>query len=137
LACASLLGTKCNSPPAIACGSDGTREKPLEAVAFRLAGVLDEMYNWSNMPVEYTTVPATELREHGSEILNRVAYGDEEVVLTRRGKPIAAIVSLASLETLHRLEDAEDVAEAEAARADVRKRGAIPWKDVKAELRRP
>ncbi|MHB8154261.1 MAG: type II toxin-antitoxin system Phd/YefM family antitoxin [Bacillati bacterium] len=52
------------------------------------------MYLWSTMALEYASVAARELREHGSEIVNRVAYGDEEIVLTRRGKPIAAIVSL-------------------------------------------
>jgi len=88
------------------------------------------------MDQEYTTVPATELREHGSEIVNRVAFGNEEVVLTRRGKPIAALISLASLEALHRLEDAEDVAEASVARADVGANGTIPWEEIKAELHR-
>ena len=88
------------------------------------------------MDIEYTTVPATELREHGSEIVNRVAYGGEELVLTRRGKPIAALVSLAALEALHRLEDARDVAEAAEARDDARKNGTVRWEDVKAELRR-
>lgn len=86
------------------------------------------------MAMEYTTIPTTELREHSAEIVNRVAYGDEELVLTRRGKPIAALVSLAALEALHRLEDARDVAEAAKAREDVRKHGSIPWADVKAEL---
>jgi prevent-host-death family protein len=80
------------------------------------------------------TVPTTELREHGSEIVNRVAYGNEEVVLTRRGKPIAAIVSLEALEALHRLEDAEDVAAAAAAREDVRKHGTVSLEDVKARF---
>jgi prevent-host-death family protein len=83
---------------------------------------------------ERVEIPATELRENGSEILNRVAYGDEEIVLTRRGKPLAAIVSLAALEALRQLEDAEDIAAAAAAREDVRKHGAIPWEDVKGEL---
>ncbi|HVS46092.1 MAG TPA: type II toxin-antitoxin system Phd/YefM family antitoxin [Verrucomicrobiae bacterium] len=88
------------------------------------------------MAIDYSnSAPATELREHGSEIVNRVAYGGEEVVLTRRGKPIAAIVSLASLELLHKLEDAHDIAEAAAARNDARKHGTIAWEDVKAELR--
>jgi prevent-host-death family protein len=86
------------------------------------------------MDLEYTTVPATELREHASEIVNRVAYGDEELVLTRRGKPIAALISLAALKELHRLEDAQDIAEAAAARDEVRKHGAMPWERVKAEL---
>ncbi len=84
------------------------------------------------MDTNCTTVPATELRERGSEIINRVAYGAEEVVLTRRGKPIAALISLAALEELHRLEDAEDVAAAAAALEDVRLHGAISFEEVKA-----
>ena len=88
------------------------------------------------MDLEYPTVAARELRTHGSEIVNRVAYGDEEIVVTRRGKPIAAIVSLAALEALRRLEDAQDVADVIAAREDVRLHGAIPWEEVKADLRR-
>jgi prevent-host-death family protein len=88
------------------------------------------------MDQEYKTVPATELREHGSEIVNRVAFGNEEVVLTRRGKPIAALISLASLEALHRLEDAHDVAEAAAARADAGAHGTVPWEEVKTQLHR-
>ena len=89
------------------------------------------------MAIDGIRVPATELRTRGSELVNRVAYGDEELVLTRRGRPIAAIVSLATLKALHRLEDADDVAEAAAAREDARQHGTIPWADVKADLRRP
>ncbi len=86
------------------------------------------------MALDYTTIPTTALREHGSEIVNRVAYGDEELVLTRRGKPIAALVSLEALEALHRLEDAQDVADAAAAREDARKHGTVSLEDVKARF---
>lgn len=96
---------------------------------------MSKMYNKYSMDLEYTTVPATELREHASEMVNRVAYGDEELVLTRRGKPIAALISLAALKQLHRLEDARDVLEAAAARDDVRTHGAVSWESVKAGLR--
>ena len=37
-----------------------------------------------------------------SELVNRVAYGGERIVLTSRGKPKAAIVSLQDLEDLQR-----------------------------------
>lgn len=86
------------------------------------------------MALEYPTVAARELRTHGSEIVNRVAYGNEEIVVTRRGKPIAAIVSLKALAALRRLEDAEDVADAVAARKDARRRGTVPLADVKARF---
>lgn len=83
------------------------------------------------MALEYPTVAARELRTHGSEIVNRVAYGHEEIVVTRRGKPIAAIVSLQALEALRRLEDAEDAADATEAREDARKHGTVSLAEVK------
>ncbi len=86
------------------------------------------------MAIKYTTIPTTDLRVHSSEIVNRVAFGDEELVLTRRGKPIAALVSLAALEALHRLEDAEDVADARAAREEIRQHGTLSHEEVKARL---
>jgi prevent-host-death family protein len=92
------------------------------------------MYIWAIMPLEYTTIPATELRKHGSDIVNRVAFGDEEVVLTRRGKPVAAIVPVAALEALRHLEDAEDAAAARAARREIAKQGIISHAEVKARL---
>lgn len=90
------------------------------------------MYNSSIMEIEFTSVATTELRDHGSDVVNRVAYGDEEIVLTRHGKPIAALVSLGALDALHRLEDAEDAARAAAAREDARKHGTVSLDDVKA-----
>ncbi len=86
------------------------------------------------MDTGFTFVPATELREHGSDLVNRVAFGGEELVLTRRGKPIAALVSLEALARLHELEDAADIADARAAREDARAHGTISLADVKAQL---
>ena len=41
------------------------------------------------------------VKAHLSEIVGRVAYGRERLIVLRRGKPIAAIVSV---EDLHKLE---------------------------------
>jgi prevent-host-death family protein len=86
------------------------------------------------MEAEYTAVPATELREHGSELMNRVAFGGEELVLTRRGKPLVALVSLEALAKLHALEEQADLADARAAREDARLHGTVSFADVKAKL---
>lgn len=61
-----------------------------------------------------TTFATAEAKARLSELVNRVAYGDERVVIVRRGKPVAALVSV---EDLHRLEsieprEVEDVAAA-------------------------
>jgi prevent-host-death family protein len=56
-----------------------------------------------------TRLPATEAREKLSEIINRVAFGHERIVLQRRGKDICALVSMEEAALLERLvEEAED-----------------------------
>lgn len=53
-----------------------------------------------------------EARENFSEMINQAAYGNERVVLTRRGKPLVAVVSLQSLRNLESvLEQTEEVVE--------------------------
>ena len=50
-----------------------------------------------------TYVPIGQVKRDVSELINRVAYGNERVVLTSRGKPKAAIVSMADLARLQAL----------------------------------
>ena len=47
--------------------------------------------------LKMTTVEA---RENFSEMINQAAYGNQSVVLTRRGKPLVAVVSLHELAAL-------------------------------------
>ncbi|CAK0745638.1 Antitoxin (modular protein) [uncultured Gammaproteobacteria bacterium] len=80
-------------------------------------------------------VDAITARAKFSELVNRAAYGQERVVLTRHGKPIAAVVSLADLEALERLEDDRDAGLGAAALKEWQSEGqpTIPWSTVKAE----
>jgi len=47
--------------------------------------------------VKMSTVEA---RENFSDMINKAAYGSERVVLTRRGKPLVAVVSLKDLDQI-------------------------------------
>jgi len=58
-------------------------------------------------------VAVIDARKDLADILNRAAYGKERVVLTRRGKDVAAIVPMDDLAILEALEDHMDVAESE------------------------
>lgn len=49
-------------------------------------------------------IAASDTREHISEVISRVAYGHERVIVTRNGKPQAAIVSIQDLEQLKLLD---------------------------------
>lgn len=56
----------------------------------------------------YPQVRTSNLRANFTDTVNRVAYGHERVLLSRRGKAIAAVAPLDDLERLDALEDAED-----------------------------
>ena len=47
----------------------------------------------------------TAARDSFAEVVNRAAYGKERVVLTRRGKPLVAVVPIEDVELLEGLED--------------------------------
>jgi len=50
-------------------------------------------------------VSVAEAKREFSELCNRAGYGRETIVVTKRGKPLAAIVSVADLEHYLALED--------------------------------
>lgn len=52
-------------------------------------------------------IPVTQARAELAELINRVVYGGERVVVTRHGKPLVALVSAADLERLEGEEAAE------------------------------
>ena len=67
-----------------------------------------------------TSVSTVEAREQFSDLINRVAYGKERVILSRRGRDLAGIVPLEDIELLEALEDRLDL---HAARAALKKAG--------------
>ena len=66
-----------------------------------------------------------------AEALRKVTTAGERVIVQRRGKGVAALVSLEDLALLEKLEDEVDLKTAQAA---LRERGEFPWEKVKAEL---
>lgn len=46
------------------------------------------------------TITTVAARENFAELINQASYGGCRVVLTRRGKPIAALVSISDLNML-------------------------------------
>ncbi|MFH8561618.1 type II toxin-antitoxin system Phd/YefM family antitoxin [Streptomyces sp. NPDC017988] len=56
-------------------------------------------------------IPVTQARAELAELINRVVYGGERVVVTRHGKPLVALVSAADLERLEALAEAAEAPE--------------------------
>jgi len=62
-----------------------------------------------------TTISTADARKNFADIVNKVAYGKEPIVFTRRGQEIAALVSIDELELLQQLEDRIDIEDAKKA----------------------
>ena len=86
------------------------------------------------LPPSTPTISAKSLHDHLSDALGRVQYGEERIVVTKSGKPCAALVPLRLLAVLERAEDLLDAHDATEARADVEARGSVSLLDVKARL---
>lgn len=76
-------------------------------------------------------VSVSEIRNNMADVINRVAYGGERVVLQRRSKGVAAMVSMEDLALLQALEDQSDVKAALRARKE---RGSVRLEKIKARL---
>lgn len=71
-------------------------------------------------------------RDNFTDMINRAHYNKERIIVSRRGKPVAAIVPIEDVEALEELEDRFDAEE-------VRKRlenpePVIDWEDFKRQL---
>lgn len=65
-----------------------------------------------------TTITTAEARKNFADIVNKVAYSKEPIVLTRRGQKIAALISMDELELLQQIEDHIDIEDAKNALAE-------------------
>ena len=92
-----------------------------------------------------TDVGIAEARRDLSAIINRVVYGGERIILTSRGKPKAAIISIKDLRQLEEMEKTvgesartERKAALAMARAvremSLRRRRGVPFPDVSKDL---
>jgi antitoxin Phd len=78
-------------------------------------------------------ITTADARKKFANIINRVAFGNESFVLTRRGESIAAIVSIKELSLLQEIEDKIDIDDAWKAKNDPG--DPIPWEELKKELK--
>lgn len=85
-----------------------------------------------------TTISAEEARNQFADLINRAAYGHERTVVTRRGKRVAAIVSVEDLELLEAIVDElEDRTDAEYCRKALENLDlgqTVPWENIKSDL---
>jgi prevent-host-death family protein len=81
-----------------------------------------------------TRIAASQLRDDLSDVIGRVAYGHERIILERYGRELLALVPIEDLELLQALEDRADVEAARAALEEAKVEGTTSLADFRAEL---
>ena len=76
-------------------------------------------------------ITTVEARNKFSKFVNRVAFGKERMVLTRRGEKVAALVPMEDLSLIRELEERIDL---EDAREALKEPGTVSWEQVKKDL---
>ena len=79
-----------------------------------------------------TKISTADARKNFADIVNKVAYGNESIVLTRRGQDVAALVSMDELKLLQQIEDHIDIEDAKQALAGSGKN--VPAEEVWKQL---
>jgi prevent-host-death family protein len=81
-----------------------------------------------------TTVTASRLRAHSSEVLGIVRFGNERVAITSHGREIAAVVPMDDVRLLEKLEEALDVFDALESIDEAEREGTISLAQLRQEL---
>lgn len=80
------------------------------------------------------SISTADAKEEFSELINRVTHNKERIILTRRGKEIAAIVPLEDFLLLQKSQSKNDLDEAVSALQEARSQGTITLEDLKIEV---
>lgn len=90
------------------------------------------------MGVVMETISSKDIRDHLSDVLNKVAYKGQKYTLTRSGKEVAVILSMEEWslieKMMQKLEDEKDIRDADEAHARYKKDGGIPFDQAMKEL---
>jgi prevent-host-death family protein len=80
------------------------------------------------------SISTVEARNKFSNIINRVAFGKERLVLTRRGEELVALIPAEDVQLLEAIENQIDLEDARVALKEAKKKGTIPLDALKKQL---
>lgn len=79
-------------------------------------------------------ITAADARKQWADLLNRVAYGGERVIVTRHGKQLAALVPVEDLRLIDRMRSLLRRRDVRAALKETDALGSVAWEALRSEL---
>lgn len=84
--------------------------------------------------MNHFSISTAEAKEEFSELINRVSHYNEHIVLTRRGKEVAALIPIDDLQLLQAAKSKQDLEEATEALQEARSQGTTTLEELLDEL---
>jgi prevent-host-death family protein len=81
-----------------------------------------------------TVLNTADAKEQFTDLINRVVHNKERVILTRRGKEIAAIIPLGDLALLQEIQDRHDLRDAINVLKEVRSVGTMTLDQLREDI---
>jgi len=79
-------------------------------------------------------ISIADLRAKLGDLVSRVSYKHDRVIITKHGKPVAALISASDMEKFQELEDWNDIQAIKDGLKDARKNGTVPLETVLREF---
>jgi prevent-host-death family protein len=79
-------------------------------------------------------ISIADLRARLGDLVSRVSYKHDRIVITKHGKPVAALISASDMEKFEELEDWNDIQAVRDGLEDVKKNGTVPLETVVREF---
>lgn len=84
--------------------------------------------------VHHITINTADAKEQFTDLVNQVAHNKERILLTRRGKEIAAIIPIEDLKLLLATQDKHDLREATESLKESREKGTLTLDELKDKV---
>jgi prevent-host-death family protein len=80
-------------------------------------------------------ISIADLRARLGDLVGRVSYKHDRIVITKHGKPVAALISASDMEKFQELEDWNDIQAAKASDRETKRNGGpIAWRVFKRDM---
>ncbi len=81
-----------------------------------------------------TSMNTVDAKEQFTDLINRVAHSKDRIILTRRGKDVAAIIPIEDLNLILASQDKHDLHDAIDALKEIRNLGAVSLEQLKDKM---
>jgi prevent-host-death family protein len=96
--------------------------------------IIHFLFQYKGCHMTTTSINTADAKEDFSELVNRVSHNKERILLTRRGKAVAAIIPIEDLASIEDAQSKQELEEAMEALKEARSHGTVTLEELKENI---